>query len=170
MIEVATIANTLIQAFQRVHRERMAGLPILHPGLSVAVIGARPWRQDWLGMLLTPLVHESGDRAGRGVDVRRWTRRQQAADRVSGREIASSLHRTRRASAPFAACSMFSPMQTFADQAAAVATAEAIMVALFEPEPGGAQGGSQADVAAASTGAVIQSMRDLLRGRVSRRC
>ena len=41
MIEVATIANTLIQTFQRVHRERIAGLPILHPGLSVAVIGAR---------------------------------------------------------------------------------------------------------------------------------
>jgi [NiFe] hydrogenase assembly HybE family chaperone len=32
----------------------MAGLPILHPGLSVAVIGARQWRRDWLGMLLTP--------------------------------------------------------------------------------------------------------------------
>ena len=54
MTDVATIANTLIEAFQRVHRERMAGLPILHPGLSVAVIGARDWRQDWLGMLLTP--------------------------------------------------------------------------------------------------------------------
>jgi [NiFe] hydrogenase assembly HybE family chaperone len=168
MIEVATIANTLIQAFQRVHRERMAGLPILHPGLSVAVIGARPWRQDWLGMLLTPwcmnLLIVPG---AESTYVFGPVGSKQLIEFPAGtfEFIASD----EAGIGAFAACSMFSPMQTFADQAAAVATAEAIMVALFEPEPGGAQGGSQVDVAAASTGVGI-SRRDLLRGRVSRRC
>ena len=168
MTDVATVANALTAAFERVHHKRMAGLPILHPCLSVAVIGARQWRQDWLGMLLTPwcmnLVIVPGSAS---TFVAGPVGSKQLIEFPAGtfEFIASD----EAGIGAFAACSMFSPMQTFADQAAAVATAEAIMVALFEPEPDGAQGGSQVDVAAASNGAGI-SRRDLLRGRVSRRC
>ena len=168
MTDVATLANALTAAFERVHHERMAGLPILHPRLSVAVIGARQWRQDWLGMLLTPwcmnlvIVPGSASTFVAGP----VGSKQLIEFPVGAFEFIASDEAHIGA---FAACSMFSPMQTFADQAAAVATAEAIMVALFEPEPGGAQGGSRGDVAATSSGAGI-SRRDLLRGRVSRRC
>ena len=164
MTDVATIANALTAAFERVHRERMAGLPILQPGLSVAVIGARRWRQDWLGMLLTPwcmnLVIVPGSES---AVVSGPFGSKQLIEFPAGKFefIASDEAEI----GTFAACSMFSPMQTFADQNAAVATAEQLMLALFEPEPAGTNG----DVAAASAGAGI-SRRDLLRGRVSRRC
>jgi [NiFe] hydrogenase assembly HybE family chaperone len=164
MTDEAKIANTLIEAFQRVHREHMAGLPILHPGLSVAVIGARDWHGDWVGMLLTPwcmnLVLVPG--AGSAFVPGTVGYKQVVAFPAGGFEFISSEEEGIGA---FAACSMFSPMQAFVDQAAAVSTAEAIMVALFEPEPSAEKGA----VGAVSDGTGI-SRRDLLRGRVSRRC
>jgi [NiFe] hydrogenase assembly HybE family chaperone len=175
MIEVATIANTLTAAFKRVHRERMVGLPILHPGLSVAVTGARQWRQDWLGMLLTPwcmnlliVPGPESERVAGGVGSKQVIRFPAGEFEFIGSD--------EEGIGGFVACSMFSPMQVFADQAAAIATAEAVMVALFEPESaaapvgplGGPPGGPQRDEALASAGAGI-SRRDLLRGRVARR-
>jgi [NiFe] hydrogenase assembly HybE family chaperone len=168
MIEVATISSTLAAAFQRVHREHMAGLPILHPGLSVAVIGARPWRQDWLGMLLTPwcmnlLIVPDPE----STFVFGPVGSKQLIEFPAG--VFEFIASEEAGLGAFAACSMFSPMQAFADQAAAVATAEAVMVALFEPESGGTQGRPPGDVAVAPAGVGI-SRRDLLRGRVARRC
>ena len=41
-------------AFTRIWRERMEGLPILHPALRVEAIGLQPWIGHWVGMLVTP--------------------------------------------------------------------------------------------------------------------
>ena len=171
MIDVATVANALTAVFERVHRERMAGLPILHPGLSVAVIGARQWRQDWLGMLLTPwcmnLVIVPGSEsvfASGPIGTKQLIEFPAGAFEFIASDEAEI--------GAFAACSMFSPMQTFVDQAGAVATAEAVMVALFEPEPE-----LRLESAAAVPGGEVSpepvsrnlSRRDLLRGRLTRR-
>jgi [NiFe] hydrogenase assembly HybE family chaperone len=52
--EAPTPAYRLAAAFRQIHRLRMAGLPILHPDLHVAVIGGRDWQGHWLGVLVTP--------------------------------------------------------------------------------------------------------------------
>ncbi|MCK7580132.1 MAG: [NiFe]-hydrogenase assembly chaperone HybE [Chromatiales bacterium] len=41
-------------AFRDIERTRMAGLPILHPALSVEAVGFRTWQGHWLGALITP--------------------------------------------------------------------------------------------------------------------
>ena len=128
------ISGLLTDAFERIHRERMAGLPILHPGLSVAVVGAREWQGDWLGVLITPwcmnlvLVPRRGS-----VHTLGPTGAKQSIELPAGRYelLASAADGV----GPFAACSLFSPMNDFADQASAVAAAEAVIAALFEPNP-----------------------------------
>lgn len=159
---VLQVSRQLVARFERVQRERMAGLPILHPGLSVVVIGAREWQQDWLGMLVTPwcmnLVRIPGP--GSAFVPGSVGSKQIIAFPAGEFEFIAS---DEEGVGPFAACSLFSPMQEFADQAVALATAEAVMAALFEPEPSSA---------AAPQGIPAQaniSRRDLLRGRLSRR-
>lgn len=41
-------------AFTSIAAGRMAGLPVCNPALDVSAIGFRPWRDEWLGALLTP--------------------------------------------------------------------------------------------------------------------
>lgn len=158
---VSRVSLQLVTGFERVQRERMAGLPILHPGLSVTVVGAREWQQDWLGMLLTPwcmnLVRIPGP--GSGFLPGSVGSKQIVGFPAGEFEFIASEEEGIGA---FAACSMFSPMQGFADQAAALATAEAVMAALFEPAASSVAA-SQAEPARPNI-----SRRDLLRGRVSR--
>jgi len=160
---VLRTARNFVAGFERVQRERMVGLPILHPGLSVAVIGAQEWHLGWLGMLLTPwcmnLVLVPGERSAF------------VPGRVGSKQVVSFpagefefIASEEEGIGAFAACSMFSPMQTFADQPSAIATAEAIMAALFEPASA-ADGLRPRQLACARPG---MSRRDLLRGRFSR--
>ena len=159
---VLRIARQFVAGFERVQRERMAGLPILHPALSVAVIGAREWHRDWLGMLLTPwcmnlvLVPRSGSAFVPGT----VGSKQVVAFPAGKFEFIASEEEGIGA---FAACSMFSPMHEFADQASATATAEVVMTALFEPESAAT---APTQLESARPGL---SRRDLLRGRLSRR-
>lgn len=155
---IAAVTAAVTATFERIHAERMAGLPILHPGLAVAVVGARDWQGDWLGVLVTPwcmnllLVPAPGSARTPGL-----LGTKQVLELPAGAfELTASVE---DAIGPFAACPLFSPMDDFADQAGAVATAESIMAALFEP--------AAADPApAAGTGRGL-SRRDLLRGRRS---
>lgn len=126
------MARRLCAVVERIRRERMAGLPILHPGLSVAVIGARRWQTDWCGVLITPwcmnlvMVPGPDSDTGRGPVGSKQLCQLPAGDfeLIASEEVGIG---------PFAACSLFSPMQVFADQAAAVATAEAVVRELFQP-------------------------------------
>jgi [NiFe] hydrogenase assembly HybE family chaperone len=120
-------------AFEDIHQQRMRSLPILHPGLRVAVVGGRCWKGDWIGVLITPWsmnlvmipgrdsAHLPGAIGSTGV-----------IDLPAGRFdlIASEEAGVGR----FAACSLFSPMQEFPDQASALETAELIMTELFDPK------------------------------------
>jgi [NiFe] hydrogenase assembly HybE family chaperone len=151
----------LREAFERIHRERMAGLPILHPDLRVAVIGGRRWQHDWIGVLLTPwcmnLVLLPGPgaarRPGSAGSTQRLVLPAGTFELVASHEAGVGA---------FAACSLFSPMHGFADQAAAVATAEAVMQALFAPP----EAPPAADARRSLPAGI--SRRDLLRGRLRR--
>jgi [NiFe] hydrogenase assembly HybE family chaperone len=151
--EAAT--RLLERTFACVQRERMAGLPILNPALRVAAVGFRPWERYWLGVLVTP-----------------WSMNLVLLPRVDGAvDWASGTFRglrfpagafdfvaTREADiGGYAACSLFSPVQQFADQAAAESTAKAALDALFEADP------AQGDPAIAEVPRVL-SRRAFLRG------
>ncbi len=41
-------------SFERIHREQMAGLPLLNEALEVATLGFQSWQGRTLGMLVTP--------------------------------------------------------------------------------------------------------------------
>lgn len=163
---MADLERKLAAAFEQIHQQRMLGLPILHPGLRVAVVGGRDWQGEWLGILLTPwcmnLVLIPGpDSEHRPGPVGR----KQRIDLPAGQfELIASEE---AGIGPFAACSLFSPMHDFADQANALATAESIMLELFESQgvqhPARPSGNPSVE-----SGSGI-SRRDLLRGRISGR-
>lgn len=133
-IDPARIGRRLQAVFAHIHHARMAGLPIVHPGLSVAVVGARHWQQDWAGVLVTPWCMNLVLIPGPGSDLQPGTpgSKQWVALPAGEFELIASEE---RGIGPFGACSLFSPMQAFVDQAAALATAEAVMQQLFEPPP-----------------------------------
>jgi [NiFe] hydrogenase assembly HybE family chaperone len=157
----AELSARLVAAFEAIHRERMAGLPILHPGLAVAVVDARRWQGGWLGVLVTPWSMNLVMVPGRGADLASaGPGASRLLDLPAGRFefLVSELDGV----GTIAACSLFSPMHAFADQAAAEATAAAAMVSLFEPATGAAAGPASADHVESQRAGI--SRRDLLRG------
>ncbi len=48
------VATTLEHRFRQIERTRMTGVPVVNDKLAVRAIGFRPWREHWLGILLTP--------------------------------------------------------------------------------------------------------------------
>lgn len=128
------LTHRLEAAFRRIERERMAGVPILNPALRVEAVGMRPFGGDWLAVLVTPwfmnVVILPGDGSAAawaavtpGGTIRR-TFPAGTFDFLVGEE--DGLGR-------FAMCSLFSPMDDFADAATAAATALAAIEALLAP-------------------------------------
>lgn len=146
-------AQRLLATFRRIHRERMAGLPILNPRLEVAVLEGRVWGDDWTGILLTPWL----------MSLVALPSAESAPGWLAGTERTLELPAGRLTLAvatepdlgPYAACSLFSPMGEFPDQETALIAARAALAALFVPA------GHAAAAAERSRGI---SRRDLLRG------
>lgn len=129
MSALALRVHALQQAFEHIAATRMAGLPLVHPGLAVATVGFQPDDDEvWLGVLVTPwcmnLVRlpqhggvallAVGETGSRDLGARRF-------DFIGAHEGGVGA---------FEAASLFSPMAEFADQAAALATADAVLDAL----------------------------------------
>ncbi|WP_326542906.1 [NiFe]-hydrogenase assembly chaperone HybE [Pseudorhodoferax sp.] len=125
-------------AFRRIERERMAGLPLMHPRLRVQAVGFAAGDDGLaLGVLVTPwfmnlvrlplsaqaadLLPRPGGEAGEECTVFGW------------RFLFHTQHED--GVGRFAAASLVSPMSEFADQAAAVATAQALLEHLRPPPP-----------------------------------
>lgn len=140
---VADRASALAQCFCTIERERMAGLPFVHPGLRVQVIGLAPQADEpavLSGILLTPwfmnlvrlplrrldaLAGLAGGWAGVGLRVSRRIGLQ-PVDMLGGVEPDLGVYES---------ASLFSPMGEFADQAAAVAAAHEVLHQLHRPTP-----------------------------------
>jgi [NiFe] hydrogenase assembly HybE family chaperone len=143
----------LVALFETIARTRMAGMPVLNVALRVEAVGFEPWLCEdnasangngngngnaatGLGILITPWFMNL---------VRLPLRRDastSAVGRAYGRTLAGLGFEFIGAHEPaigaFAACSLFSPVFEFADQAAARATAEAVLAQL-RPPCGGAR-------------------------------
>ncbi len=147
-------AAALEQAFERVQRGPMAGVPMLNPALRVQAVGFRPWQSHWLGVLVTP-----------------WFMNLMLLQRVESAWFPLAERDKRTLVFPagafefiggcdpvvgdYQACSLFSPMFEFADHGGALATAEAVLEGLFQLP----------DAAAAAPQKPTVSKRNFLFGR-----
>jgi [NiFe] hydrogenase assembly HybE family chaperone len=147
-------ARRLEVAFENIARTRMAGLPFLNPQLRVEAVGFREWEGQWIGVLITPWSMNVVLLPGAGPWPRVAPGIERSVDLPAGRF--RFIAATDPGLGDYHACSLFSPALEFASHAAARATAEAALVALFDA-------GNGAEVAPPAP----VSRRDFLRGRRS---
>ncbi|WP_294540468.1 [NiFe]-hydrogenase assembly chaperone HybE [uncultured Rhodoblastus sp.] len=139
--EAADFSARLEAYFDEVHRRAMADAPICNKALAVAGVGFRPWRGQALGIVVTPwfmnivlvpLQDSPPIPAAAGE--------KQSVSLPCGKVdfLVADLEGLGR----LLVCSLFSPMQDFVDQEAALATARAAVAALMDegalaqaPEP-----------------------------------
>lgn len=140
---LARRVRDLVELFRSIERDRMAGVPVLNPALQVEALGfelafdpmvadpASSSDVEVIGILVTPwfmnlvaMPLERGDDVA-GVGVSRT--------RPVGSENFDFIGGHEPAFGSYAACSLFSPMFEFVDQAAAVATARAVLTTLRKP-------------------------------------
>ena len=152
----AEAAERLETAFRRIRDERMAGVPILNPALSVEAVALREWQGHWLGALVTPwfinLVVLPGSGPWRSVPDRDSVWHAFPSGRfefIGGSEPGVG---------PYHACSLFSPVLEFADHDTARETARVAVESLFDP---GLLGESTEGESGGKGG---MSRRDFLRG------
>ncbi len=132
MTELSFQVEELVTAFRRIERKRMQGLPFLNPALKVEAVGFVPWETGVLGVLITPwfmnLVLLPGTADWRQLRVGSKVRH----------SFPSGCYEFTVGDEPgigrYQSCSLFSPMQAFEDQAAAVATAAEVMRGLQDEE------------------------------------
>ncbi|MBK1614569.1 hypothetical protein CKO44_13935 [Rubrivivax gelatinosus] len=154
MARVAALETT----FREIAATRFHGLPLLNARLQVQAIAFAPQAGDdgdaAVGVLLTPwFMNLVRLPAGATLAVGAKGER-----RVGGRVFEFIGAHEDRCGA-FEACSLFSPMHEFADQAAAVATAHELLAQLRPAAP------ASAAPPAACTMAAVPSRRGFLFGR-----
>jgi [NiFe] hydrogenase assembly HybE family chaperone len=121
--EIAAFSARLQAHFLETHRRAMRDAPICNPALEVACVGFRAWGGRILGVLVTPwfmnlVLTPAGPRETESVAL------------PCG---AIAFRRSELAGLePLLMASLFSPMQDFVDQDAALATATAAVDGLFD--------------------------------------
>ena len=131
----AEIAARLEAVYRRVHATAMRDVPVCNDALAVEAVGLAPWRHGWLGILITPwfinLVYLPGPEPGADWDGF------QPGDKAvyafpAGRFdfVKAEVEGLGR----LQSCSLFSPVQEFADQATARLTAQEALKALNDAD------------------------------------
>jgi [NiFe] hydrogenase assembly HybE family chaperone len=124
-------ADALERTFRQVLQLQMQDMPMVNPALSVEAVGFRSWNEHWLGILITPWV------MNRVLMPRVRARWQPIGERESRHYVFPAgvfefIGGHDPALGDYQACSLFSPMFEFADQAGARDTAAAALDALFD--------------------------------------
>jgi [NiFe] hydrogenase assembly HybE family chaperone len=154
----------LCAAFEGIAHTRMQGLPFLNPALRVEAVGFQPWKEFWLGVIVTPwmmnlmlLPRES----------EHWPTIERG-DRLHYRFPAGDydfIMAHDETLGEYMMCSLFSPMQQFGDHETAQQTAEFVLKALFEDDvPEAADEGTPRPTLQEKLATPL-SKRDFLRGR-----
>ncbi|MBI1195251.1 MAG: [NiFe]-hydrogenase assembly chaperone HybE [Gammaproteobacteria bacterium] len=128
----------LAQVFATIHRERMRGLPVVNAALEVATVGFDEGPHERLGVLITPwcmnLVLLPPEDGGVDAEAGDWAALKPGAKQAH--VLPSGTYEFVVADEPgvgrFQSCSLFSPMFEFGDQATAVATAKAVLLAIMD--------------------------------------
>lgn len=135
---VLPAVQRLEATYRAIAYQRMAGVPLLHPGLVVQGVGfapeidhpglalgvlVTPWFMNLLRLPLQPEAAAALPAPGNAAEVA-----------FGGRRFCFFGH-AEAGCGPFAAASLVSPMQSFRDQVAAVATARAVLEQLRPVPP-----------------------------------
>lgn len=127
--ETAHIRALLERRFQEIASTRMAGLPVINGAIGVAALGFAPIDEGRLGVLITPwfmnlvvLPTEAGD----------WATGDKIIRELPAGHVEFIVTRDEELG-PLLMCSLFSPMAEFADQQAALDTAEAALAEALDP-------------------------------------
>ena len=140
------IAADLEAAFARIHRERMADVPILNDALAVEAVGFVAFGEEVLGVLVTPwfmnLMLLPADPAA-GSEQRPGEKTVVSLPGGDFEFIAASEDGV----GAYRMCSLFSPVFEFADHDTAVTTAAEVMERLLAK----AEDADQQDVQAPRT-------------------
>ncbi len=131
-MQAETVAARLEKTYARIQKERMRDMPLLNRKLRVEAVGFRDWgAHSAIGVLVTPwfmnLMLVSTEREAWG-DLPVGGKVQHPFPSGRYEFIVGEEARIGR----YQMCSLFSPMFEFEDQAAAVATADAVMSALLD--------------------------------------
>jgi [NiFe] hydrogenase assembly HybE family chaperone len=132
---LAARVQALEALFREVAEQRMQGVPMLHEGLAVCAVGfeAEPGGAGALGVLVTPWFMNlvwlplQPNAPALAVGASR--------QRAVGGQGFDFLGAFEPGFGAYEACSLFSPMFEFADQAAALATAVQVLQLLRQPAP-----------------------------------
>ena len=133
-LELPSPAAALQRRFEAIHRGPMAGLPMLNPALQVRALGFQPWDVFWLGVLVTPWF----------MNLVLMPRLPEQFPPCAEREsrhlvfpagVFEFIGAQDAELGTWLACSLFSPMFEFGDQAAAEATGLAALQGLLEGPP-----------------------------------
>lgn len=124
-------AGALEEVFRAILQRQMQDLPMVNPALSVEAVGFRPWHEHWLGILITPWFMNLM------LLPRVCANWQPIAERESRHYVFPAgvfefIGGRDPVLGDYQACSLFSPMFEFADQAGAHDTAAAALDALFD--------------------------------------
>lgn len=125
-------AEAVEEAYFRIYRERMADVPVHNEVLSVEAVDFQKWQGHWLGVVVTSwcmsVLLVPGQEEGwetPGDNERRFVKFP-AGDFAFLGSAEPEL-------GEFQSCALFSPMGRFANQAEAVLTARASLIALLTP-------------------------------------
>lgn len=132
---VASRVDALVSLFEHIATTRMAGLPVMHPGLAVEAVGFAPHTPaeapGVVGVLVTPwFMNLVWFPCVREDEPRRVGHTQ---ERTLGDERFEFIGAHEPAFGCYEACSLFSPMFQFEGREAARATAQAVIDALRAP-------------------------------------
>jgi [NiFe] hydrogenase assembly HybE family chaperone len=123
----------LVARFEHIAGTRMAGVPILHPGLGVETVGFAPEGDGpdaaWVGVLITPwfmnLVRLPGNAGAVSTG--------QAVPRRVGQDEVDFIGAHDEVLGAYESCSLFSPMGGFSDAVHARETAASVLALLRGP-------------------------------------
>ncbi len=128
--EKITLLETV---FRHIHKNRMADIPILNDRIEVSVIGFQQWQKSYLCILITPWFMNLMLLPG---EEENWEDKQETT--TSRHTFPSGNYEFLIGYEPdigkYQMCSLFSPMFEFADNAAAVETAEIAIKELMNVE------------------------------------
>lgn len=120
------------EVFERIHRQQMAGLPLINPALEVATVGFRDWEGRTLGVLVTPWMMSLVLFPAEGED---WEDLPLGGRQIQGFPGGLFRFLVNRIDGlgTLQMHSVHSPMRSFPDQTAALAEAAAFLRRLLAP-------------------------------------
>ena len=128
-------AARLVEVFERIHRKRMQGLPVVSQILEVEAVGFTQWRGRQLGVLIAPWFMNLILLPGEGDDWRGLRKGARQHWELPAGELEFFVAEV--AGITYQSCALFTSVLDFKDQATARAVALEVMRQILNPGEAG---------------------------------